>query len=115
MKAITLVRQESLPQSVEIHLAPCIKSGRAVLAVVLKGYLGRDWPANYTEPPPTKIEYRDQIVNWITDLSRGLDYLETRNDLDTSRIAYFGSSAKGFRLILPAVETRYRTDDPRSL
>jgi eukaryotic-like serine/threonine-protein kinase len=102
-------RSESLPQSVEIHLAPVIKSGRAVLAVVLKGYLERDWPANYTEPPPTKVEYRDQIVNWITDLRRGLDYLETRNDLDTSRIAYFGSSANGFRLIVPAVETRYRT------
>jgi hypothetical protein len=89
--------------------APLIKSGRAVLAMVLKGYLERDWPANYTAPPPTKVEYRDQVVNWITDLRRGLDYLETRSDIDTSRIAYHEASAGGYGLILPAVETRYRT------
>jgi hypothetical protein len=103
------LRQESLPQSVEIHAAPFIKSGRAVLAVVLKGYLERDWPVNYSEPSPAKVEYRDQVVNWITDLRRGLDYLATRSDIDTKRMAYFGSSANNFKLILPAVEPRYRT------
>jgi pimeloyl-ACP methyl ester carboxylesterase len=55
------------------------------------------------------VEYRDQVVSWITDLRRGLDYLETRSDIDTSRIAYHGASADGFKLILPAIETRYRT------
>jgi eukaryotic-like serine/threonine-protein kinase len=102
-------RTEWLPHSVEIHMAPFIKSGRAVLAVVIKGYLGRDWPANYIEPDRGKVEYRDQVVNWITDLRRALDYLETRGDIDMSRLAYHGASADGIKLILPAVETRYRT------
>jgi eukaryotic-like serine/threonine-protein kinase len=102
-------RTESLPQSVEIHMAPFIKSGRAVLAVVIKGYLGRDWPANYTEPDRGKVEYRDQVVNWITDLRRALDYLQTRGDIDMSRLAYHGASADRIKLILPAVETRYHT------
>src|SRR5215831_5759163 len=102
-------RLESLPQSVEIHMSPFIKSGRAVLAVVIKGYLERDWPANYTVPSRTQVEYRDRSVNWITDLRRGLDYLETRSDIDTSRIAYHAGSAGGYKIVLPAVETRYRT------
>jgi formylglycine-generating enzyme required for sulfatase activity len=59
-------RFESLPHSVERNLAPFIKSGRAVLAVVLKGYIERDWPANYTFPSPAQVEYRDQVVNWVT-------------------------------------------------
>jgi eukaryotic-like serine/threonine-protein kinase len=104
--------RESVPQAVETYVAPFIKSGRAALAVVLKGYPERDWPANHTEPSRAQVEYRDQVVSWITDLRRGLDYLETRGDIDTSRIAYYGASIGalfGFKLILPAVETRYRT------
>jgi eukaryotic-like serine/threonine-protein kinase len=103
------LRYVSLQKSVEDNMAPFIKSGRAVLAVVLKGYLERDWPANYREPSPAKVEYRDQVVNWITDLRRGLDYLETRGDIDMSRLAYHGASAAHIKLIQPAVETRYRT------
>jgi dienelactone hydrolase len=48
------------------------------------------------------------IVNRITDVRRGLDYLSTRDDVDVHRIAFFGPSA-GARigLILAAVEDRY--------
>jgi len=102
-------RNVSLPQHVERSLAPFIKSGRAVLAIVLKGYIERDWPANYTAPSTTQAEYRDVAVNWITDLRRGLDYLETRGDIDMNCIAYYAESACGSDLIAPAIETRYRT------
>ena len=75
---------------------------------MIKGYSERLRPEGYAEPEPTTVEYRDKIVNWITDLRRGLDYLETRNDVDASRIAFYGPSA-GARigLILAAVENRY--------
>jgi dipeptidyl aminopeptidase/acylaminoacyl peptidase len=45
----------------------------------------------------------------ITDIRRGLDYLETRSEIDPTRIAFFGPSA-GARigLVEAAVETRYR-------
>ena len=82
-----------LPDTIESYLAPFIKSGRAVFGVVLKGYSERLGPDNYVTPEPTTVEYRDWIVNWITDLRRGLDYLETRNDIDSSRIACFTLSS----------------------
>ena len=99
-----------LPDVMDSNLAPFVKSGRAVFGVVLKGYSERLRPDSYINPEPTTVEYRDKIVNWITDLRRGLDYLETRNDVDVGRIAFFGPSA-GARigLILAAVENRYRS------
>src|SRR5205085_8285538 len=100
----------SLPQTIEDFLGPAIKSGRAVFGVVIKGYIERLRPEDYSEPDPTSAEYREKVVNWITDIRRGLDYLETRDDLNTSRIALFGISA-GSRtgLIIAAVESRYRS------
>jgi eukaryotic-like serine/threonine-protein kinase len=99
-----------LPDTIESYLAPFIKSGRAVFGVVLKGYSERLRPDNDVSPEPTTVEYRDRIVNWITDLRRGLDYLETRNDLDAGRIACYTLSSGGRTgLILTAVENRYRS------
>ena len=99
-----------LPQAMEDMLGPVIKSGRAAFGVVIKGYIERLRPEGYSEPDPKTVEYRDKTVNWITDLRRGLDYLETRNDIDASRIGFLAPSA-GARtgLILAAVENRYRS------
>jgi len=70
-------------------------------------YLPKNFPG-HVEPDPTKAEYRDKIVNRITDLRRGLDYLETRNDIDSKKIALFGmSSGARVGLIQAAVERRY--------
>jgi formylglycine-generating enzyme required for sulfatase activity len=99
-----------LPDTIESYLAPFIKSGRAVFGVVLKGYSERLRPDNYVSPEPTTVEYRDKIVNLITDLRRGLDYLETRNDIDAGRIACYTLSSGGRTgLILAAQENRYRS------
>jgi serine/threonine protein kinase/formylglycine-generating enzyme required for sulfatase activity len=107
------------PSDVEMGLKPAtssaesfldteIKSGRAVFVVVLKGYIERLRPAGFVEPDPTTAEYRDKMVNWITDLRRGLDYLETRNDIDSKKIAFFGpSSGASVGLIVAAVDRRY--------
>jgi serine/threonine protein kinase/formylglycine-generating enzyme required for sulfatase activity len=99
----------SLPESMEDRIAPFIKSGRAAFGVVINGYIERLRPQGYVRPDPTTVEFRERSVNWITDVRRGLDYLETRNEIDPTRIAFFGPSA-GARigLILAAVETRYR-------
>src|SRR5258705_3840988 len=94
----------------EDRLGPVIKSGRAAFGVVIKGYMERLRPEGYNEPDLTTVEYSDKIVNWVTDIRRGLDYLETRSDLDSTRIGFFGPSA-GSRtgLVLAAVENRYRS------
>ncbi|HEX8097044.1 MAG TPA: SUMF1/EgtB/PvdO family nonheme iron enzyme, partial [Pyrinomonadaceae bacterium] len=98
----------SLPASIEDRLPPFIKSGRAVFGVVLKGYIERLRPADSERPDTTTVEYREIIVNRITDVRRGLDYLATRDDLDSRRIAFYGpSSGARIGLILAAVEDRY--------
>ena len=99
----------SLPASMEDRVGPFIKAGRAAFGVVLKGYIERLRPADDVRPSPETIEYFDRIKNRITDLRRGLDYLESRQDVDASRIAFFGPSAGAqLGLILAAIEPRYR-------
>lgn len=100
----------NLPDSVEMFLTPLIKSGRAVFAVVLEGYTERPFPVNYALPDQSTVEFRKQMVNWITDLRLGVDYLETRDDLDKQKIAFLGiSNGANLGLILTAIETRYKT------
>jgi serine/threonine protein kinase/formylglycine-generating enzyme required for sulfatase activity len=100
----------SLPDSIEMFAAPLIKSGRAVFAVVLKGYVERAFPPNYALPDNSTVEFRKQMVNWITDLRRGVDYLETRSDLLKDKIGFLGiSNGANVGLVLTAIETRYKT------
>ncbi|HEX2488998.1 MAG TPA: hypothetical protein VHR27_06330 [Blastocatellia bacterium] len=75
---------------------------------MIKGYPERAMPAGFTMPSSAQVEFRDLVVNWFTDCCRGLDYLETRGDIDMSRIAYQAGSAGGAWLFLPAIEPRYR-------
>jgi dienelactone hydrolase len=89
-------------------MAVYLKTGRAVFSVLLKGYYGRPSPDDF-HPDATQIEYADYQVNQMGDLRRGLDYLESRPDIDRSRIVFYGPSAGAqLGLILAAVETRYR-------
>jgi dienelactone hydrolase len=100
----------SLLASSEDRLAPLIKSGRAAFAVVLMGYSGRLYPAGRVPPDPKTVEYLESFVHRITDLRRGLDYLESRQDIDASRIGYYGISAGAqLGLLAAGVETRYRS------
>jgi len=100
--------QRSADRAAEAWLATEIKSGRAVFIVVLRGYIERLRPAGFVEPDRTTAEYRDKMVNWITDLRRGLDYLEARNDIDSKKIAICGPSAgASVGLVLAAVDRRY--------
>jgi predicted esterase len=85
--------RRSATQAAEHQLGAQVKLGRAVFVVIIKGYIERLLPEGYVEPDPTKAEYRDKIVNWITDLRRALDYLETRKDIDSKKIALFGVSS----------------------
>ncbi|HET9372951.1 MAG TPA: SUMF1/EgtB/PvdO family nonheme iron enzyme [Vicinamibacterales bacterium] len=97
-----------LADSMEDRLAPFIRSGRAAFGVVLRGYSERlGAPANPIDL--RTVEYLDFIVGRVTDLRRALDYMQTRADLDMTRLAFFGPSAGAqLGLILAAVEPRYR-------
>ena len=71
-----------------------VKSGRAVLYPVYKGtYQRRDSLKNDTQDSTNF--WRDHVVMWAKDMSRSIDYAETRSDLDVSHLAYYGVSWGG--------------------
>jgi formylglycine-generating enzyme required for sulfatase activity len=92
---------------IETHAAPYIKAGRAVFAVVLKGYRKRDWPSGFQVPKRDSVAYRDMVVNWAIDHYRGLDYLTTRTEIDAGKIACFAVSVNNRKLTLVSTERRY--------
>lgn len=99
----------SLSDSMDDRMAPFVRSGRAAFGVVLEGYLERLRPAGTIPPAASSVEFAEMIVSRVTDLRRGLDYLETRTDIDMSRIAALAPSAGStLGLILGALEARYR-------
>src|SRR5262249_25826051 len=52
---------------------------------------------------------RDMTIQWSKDLGRSIDYLETRNDIDHSKLAYYGISMGSWACIpLLAVENRLK-------
>jgi fermentation-respiration switch protein FrsA (DUF1100 family) len=54
------------------------------------------------EPTSPLAFYRDHAIAWSKDLGESLDYLETRSDIDSSKLAYFGDSggvSNGLRLL----------------
>ena len=85
-----------------------IKSGRAVLYPVFKGTYQRS-DSLRTDVQDSSNFYRDHIVIWAKDLRRGIDYLETRAEVGTNRLAYYGLSWGGaLGGLMPAVEPRFR-------
>ncbi len=101
-------------EEVEAILSPQIKAGRAVLAVVVKGAIERRWPGHSNFPPRSErgsVDARNEAILRITEYRIGLDYLESRSDIDMSRIAHAGFSlgAVTNALILIAVEPRIRS------
>jgi dienelactone hydrolase len=85
-----------------------LKSGRAVLFPVYKSTYERG-DGYESDSSEETIAYRDHVIMWVKDLRRSVDYLATRADVDTSRLAYFGLSWGGaLGGIIPAVEPRIR-------
>jgi len=84
-----------------------VKSGRAVMFVVYKGMFDR-WD-NFFSYPKSSSFYRDHVIDWSKDLGRSIDYLETRPDIDSSRLAYEGvSMGAAMGALLPAVDSRLK-------
>jgi dienelactone hydrolase len=92
---------------VEDGLDFLIKSGRALMIPVYKGfYERRDGLRPGGKPPGF---FRDHVIAFSKDLGRSLDYLETRKDIDSRKMAYFGFSMGGSRApVLLAVESRLK-------
>ena len=86
------------------------RSGRAVVLPIYKGTYHRGGELHSDYPAET-AQYRDYLTMWVRDIGRTLDYLETREDFDMSRLAYYGLSWGGYLGgIIPAVEKRIRAN-----
>ncbi len=85
------------------------RSGRAVLYPIYEHTYGRGTTLGGDVPAVT-IEHRDQMRRWITEMRRSIDYAFSRADIDTTRLAYVGTSwgarAGGTAI---AIEPRIRT------
>jgi formylglycine-generating enzyme required for sulfatase activity/pimeloyl-ACP methyl ester carboxylesterase len=100
----------TLPASIESQFPPFIRGGRAVFSVLLEGYVGRSRAPDFEAPDSRSAERVEYIAKRVTELRRGLDYLESRNDLDHSRVAFIANSAGTYTgVILTALEKRYRS------
>ena len=85
-----------------------INSGRAIVYPILKStYERRD--ELISDYPNETVFWKDHVIMWVKDFMRTIDYLETREDIDTARIAYYGSSWGGaMGAIVPAIEKRFK-------
>jgi dipeptidyl aminopeptidase/acylaminoacyl peptidase len=94
-------------------LSPFLKSGRAVLYPVYKGTHERNdrkpdyYRKLHISGDPTQ-DYVDYQVMIVRDVRRSLDYLGSRPDIDSRRVAFEGFSWGGFVApIVLAVERRF--------
>ncbi len=69
-----------------------IKSGRAVLYPVLLSMHERGDGFDFYDPDLQQSDLNEHFFIWFKEFARSIDYLETREDIDISKLAYFGSS-----------------------
>lgn len=67
------------------------RSGRAMVYPIYKSTYERGDALKDDIAVSTNF-YRDHVIAWSKDLGRTIDYLETRQDLRTDRLAYYGLS-----------------------
>jgi cephalosporin-C deacetylase-like acetyl esterase len=94
-----------------IFLSFIVGDGRAVLYPVYKGTFerGSDSLAALIEGTGNPHQAAELLVQQIKDFRRCVDYLETRQDIDSKRLAYYGMSWGGdLGAIIPAVEPRLK-------
>jgi dienelactone hydrolase len=80
------------------------RSGRAVIYPIYQGTYERRLETEGINA------WRDQMVQMGKDIRRTIDYLETRDDIDTGKLAYYGLSfGANYGPIFTAVEDRFAT------
>jgi hypothetical protein len=75
-----------------------LKSGRAVVYPIYYGTYERNKIGlTFYEAWPKKRyqnAYTELLIKWVKDFGRTIDYLATRKDIDTSKLAYLGFSGR---------------------
>jgi tRNA A-37 threonylcarbamoyl transferase component Bud32/dienelactone hydrolase len=93
-----------------MFLSFIVKNGRAALYPVYKGTFERGDPVLVPiHGGADSHAYTEFLIQIVQDFRRCIDYLETRPDIDSNRIAYYGMSWGGaLGAIIPAVEDRIK-------
>jgi len=87
-----------------------VRNGRAAVLPIFKGTYHRGGDL-HTDYPSETVQHRDYVIMWARDLGRTIDYLETRDDIDATKVGYFGLSWGGYMgAIMPAIEKRIRAN-----
>jgi dipeptidyl aminopeptidase/acylaminoacyl peptidase len=87
-----------------IFIEFAMRSGRAVLFPIYGGTFERHFEFSGVN------SWKDLVIQWEKDVSRSVDYLETRPDIDRGRLAFYGLSLGANRgPLVCAVETRFKT------
>ncbi|GMR14956.1 MAG: hypothetical protein BMS9Abin30_0570 [Gammaproteobacteria bacterium] len=92
-----------------IFVSFLVKAGRAVAYPVYEGTFERhdERKLSIRQGSPASTEY---VIHLVKDFRRTIDYLETREDIDADRLAFYGLSWGAIMGgIIPAVETRPKT------
>jgi dipeptidyl aminopeptidase/acylaminoacyl peptidase len=91
----------------EYYLDFILKSGRAVMFPVYKGTFER---IDADEPVASSgHKYTEWVIKTVKDFRRSIDYLDTRSDIDMSKLGFYGCSWGGMMgAIVPAVEDRLK-------
>jgi eukaryotic-like serine/threonine-protein kinase len=85
------------------------RSGRALVWPAYYGMLERSSDEMIQRDQPAR-QHRDRYIRMVNDLQRTVDYLETREDIDSKNLAYMGLSLGGeYGPLFTAVEKRFRT------
>jgi dienelactone hydrolase len=96
----------------KVFLSFVAKNGRAALFPVYKGTFERrddalvPFALGYNK---NSYQFTEYLIQLVKDLKRCIDYLETRQDIDSNKLAYYGMSWGGWLgAIIPAVEERLK-------
>ena len=87
-----------------------LRSGRAVMYPIYKSTYERG-DGMEDDVPNMSSDWRDHVIMWAKDASRAIDYIDTRSDLDHSKIAYYGYSwGAVMGAIIPAIDQRIKVN-----
>ncbi len=89
------------------EMTTILRSGRALIVPIYKGTYGRRLDRIY---PPDSVQSRNLYVQESQDMRRAIDYLQTRDDIDATKLAYVGLSwGAQMGSVMIATESRLRT------
>ena len=93
-----------------MFLSFLVKNSRAVLYPVYKGTFERgESKLTAIHMGANSYAYTEFLIQIVKDFRRCIDYLETRSDIDSTKIAFYGMSWGGdLGAIIPAVENRLK-------